>query len=218
MQRTRERRVIDIFLKGSGMTQQKARLSVSFFLLFSTVSVFSQTYYVAPAQTGNNANSGLTTGFPFATVQYAINSAVTGDSIILLDGTYSGVGNRDINFSGKEVAVQSLNGASAVTIDCQSLGRGFILQNDEGSGAIIDGITIINGYTTSGGGGIYADTGSTPMILNCIIEDCHSDLAGGGIYLVNFLNTDVSLIENCEIRNCEARKTTVSSNTYGGCS
>ncbi|HUW34202.1 MAG TPA: hypothetical protein VM223_21555 [Planctomycetota bacterium] len=36
-----------------------------------------------------------------------MNAAANGDTIILLDGTYTGLGNRDIDFAGKQIATRS---------------------------------------------------------------------------------------------------------------
>lgn len=51
--------------------------------------LISQTYYVAPAPAGNNANSGLS-GAPWETLQYAVNRLTAGDVLIVEDGTYTG--------------------------------------------------------------------------------------------------------------------------------
>ena len=188
--------------------------SVLFSVVFLTFTAMGATYYVSPS--GDNGNDGLSAGAPFATIQFAINTASTGDTVMVLNGIYTGVGNRDIRFGGKELIVQSLNGSSNVTIDCQSAGRGFILEDDEGSGAIIDGLTILNGYSTGNGGGIFVDAGATPVIRNCIIESCHSENAGGGISAFNYVTVQNTLIESCVIWKCSAQKTSPSSNTYGG--
>ena len=44
---------------------------------------------------------------PFDAIQEALDAASDGDTIIVRDGTYTGAGNRDIDFGGK--AVQFLN-------------------------------------------------------------------------------------------------------------
>ncbi|MCK4412604.1 MAG: hypothetical protein KAY32_03575, partial [Candidatus Eisenbacteria sp.] len=62
----------------------------------------------------------------YATIQDAINASWSGDVVALTDGTYSGPGNRDIDFLGKAITVRSLSGiAASCVVDCQALGRGF---------------------------------------------------------------------------------------------
>lgn len=49
-------------------------------------NISTNTYYVSP--TGNNSNNGLTENTPFLSLQKAHSVAVSGDTIILLDGVY----------------------------------------------------------------------------------------------------------------------------------
>ena len=106
------------------------------------------------------------------TIQAAIDDANDFDTVIVADGTYTGDGNRDIDFFGKALTVRSENGSSNCTINCQgSVGdphRGFYFNNGEGANSILDGFTIINGHKESGGG-IYC-YGSSPTIKNCVIS------------------------------------------------
>ena len=46
----------------------------------------------------------------FNNIQAAINDANDGDRITVADGTYTGNGNRDIDFLGKAITVHSENG------------------------------------------------------------------------------------------------------------
>ena len=77
----------------------------------------------------------------FPTIQAAVTAASAGDEIVLEDGTFTGTGNRDIDFAGKDVIVRSRNGAAACTLDAQgSLAtphRAFHLHSGETSAARI---------------------------------------------------------------------------------
>ena len=59
-------------------------------------------------------------------IQSALNAAVDGDTIIVADGTYTGYSNRELNFYGKAVTLQSENGAENCIIDCEGQSRAFI--------------------------------------------------------------------------------------------
>jgi len=119
----------------------------------------------------------------FNNIQAAIDYAHDGDSVLVLDGTYTGDGNRDISFRGKAVTVRSLNGPEKCIIDCQGSEaephRGFLFHNWEDSNSVLDGFTIRNGYDPVSGGGILC--GSSPTIQNCIITNNRAGDDGGGI-------------------------------------
>ena len=145
----------------------------------------------------------------FANIQAAIDSpAVTdGDTVTILGGTpalpitYTGPGNFNIDFRGKNIIVRtgdSLGNYVAYTciIDCQKQGRGFIFQSGENAsvGARLQGFIIVDGNAadtswpqppdvdSSGyGGGIYIKD-SSPAIQSCVITDCNADAGGGAIF------------------------------------
>ena len=57
-------------------------------LAFSTISIFSETYYIS--ESGNDSNNGLTPQTAFATLQYAADLVLAGDSVLVLSGNYVG--------------------------------------------------------------------------------------------------------------------------------
>ena len=119
------------------------------------------TYVVRPDGTGD-----------FPTIQAAISGSAAGDTIELTDGTFTGAGNRDVDFSGKAVEVRSQSGTPfACVVDCAAgpgdPHRGFLFQSGEGSGSVLNGITIQHAYAYApGGGGILCD-GASPTITGC---------------------------------------------------
>jgi predicted outer membrane repeat protein len=138
-------------------------------------------------------------GGDFVTIQDAIDAVSETDIIELLDGTFRGEGNRDLDFLGKTITIRSQNGdPSLCVIDCESTAlephRGFHFHSGESEFAVLQGITITNGRVHNpegleGGGGVFID-GASPVIVNCVITGNsvtadvggHS-LRGGGVAL-----------------------------------
>ncbi|MHC4086950.1 MAG: choice-of-anchor Q domain-containing protein, partial [Planctomycetota bacterium] len=124
-----------------------------------------------------------TQAHPFDVIQEAIDAAYDGDTIIVIDGTYTGTGNRDIDFNGKPITLRSENGPQTCIIDCQTYDypyhRGFYFHNAESEYAVLEGFTILNGMNGSGGG-IYCADGASPTIRNNIIEGNRVSFGGDG--------------------------------------
>ncbi|MBN2269708.1 MAG: right-handed parallel beta-helix repeat-containing protein [Sedimentisphaerales bacterium] len=134
----------------------------------------------------------------FATIQAAIDDANDGDTVEIRPGTYTGPGNRDIEFKGKAITVRSTdpndpNIVAATIIDCNGTAeephRGFNFISEEDQNSVLAGLTITRGYAPnqpevydrSVGGAIYI-LGS-PTIFRCVISVNCAQYDGGGIYV-----------------------------------
>jgi len=126
---------------------------------------------------GDNANTGLKPvcgdpeGFK-ATIQAGINAAVNGDVVMVADGTYTGVGNKELDFGGRQITVRSASGPTGCIIDCQGVGPGFYLHNGETNASVVQGFTI-----TRAGIGISAPN-AAPTITECTLRENN----GRGVY------------------------------------
>ncbi|MHC4154421.1 MAG: S8 family serine peptidase [Planctomycetota bacterium] len=135
------------------------------------VDLFANTVFEVPSE-------------QYPTIQAGIDAASDGDVVVVAAGTYTGPGNRDLDFGGKVIMVTSENPddpavVGATVIDCQSSGRAFYFHSGETSAAAVRGLTITNGYA-SYGGAVYCDGGS-PTISKCTFSGNNAALEGGAI-------------------------------------
>lgn len=93
----------------------------------------------------------------YPTIQAAIDDSNDGGTVLVAPGTYTGEGNRDIDFRGKSITVKSEDGPEVCIIDSQGTEdnphRGFFFNRSEDANSILEGFTITNGYT------VYATRG-----------------------------------------------------------
>ena len=116
----------------------------------------------------------------YPTIQAAIDAAQDGDIVEIANGIYTGVGNKNLDFTGKAITVRSASRDPRMcVIDCEGEGRGFHFHNIEKPDSLINGLTITRG--TLEGGGVYCKY-SSPSIINCIISGNSTENHGGGIY------------------------------------
>ena len=131
--------------------------------------------------------------FDQPTIQAGIDAAVSGDTVLVADGTWTGDGNRDIDFMGKAITVASENGPESCIVDCDATEvdhhRGFYFHRGEGRGSLLVGFTIEKGFVggaSASGGGILCE-GASPVIQGNVIRVNTSDSkdiqgeGGGGI-------------------------------------
>ncbi len=139
-----------------------------------SASAAASTYVLNPQGTGS-----------FPDIQSAFNSVADGDTILLEDGHYTGVGNRGISTNGRNVLLSSIcENPDDCVIDAEGLARGFSINHGETSGLVLRGVTVQNGYTEGEGGGIYI-AGSSPTIENCVIQKNRAHYVGGGLICAN---------------------------------
>lgn len=109
-------------------------------ILVSTVSatfVFAKTIHVPADQ---------------PTVQAGINAASSGDTVLVVPGTYK----ENINFNGKAITLKSSSGAKVTTINAGGVAPVVTFSSNETSTSVIEGFTIQDGT----GSGIYVSSAS----------------------------------------------------------
>ena len=154
------------------------------YLLFSVLLAF----IVLCSTSVFGATIRVPTDYP--TIQAGIDAADGGDIVLVADGTYVGPGNKDLDFNGKAITVQSENGPESCVIDLQGNGRGFYFHSGETKSSVLSGFTITNGMADYGGG---IRCSSEPTITNCKIIGNTAERSGGGIFCA---------VRSCTIINC----------------
>ena len=151
------------------------------------------TYHVSPS--GSDTWDGLAPAWdgqsgPKATIQAAIDATdrCEGDTVLLADGTYSGAGNKELDFHGNGAAVRSDADDPAVCIiDSENDGRAFDFHSHETHATVVSGLTIQNGrfpgpYAKETQGGAIRCIDASPTIVNCLLRDNCGEF-GGAMYL-----------------------------------
>jgi hypothetical protein len=111
------------------------------------------------------------------TIQAGLDAAGnSGWTVLVANGTYTGTGNKNLDFNGKAIHLNSVGGAANCIIDCENSGKGFFFLCGETNDAIVQGFTIQN----ASDGGVYCS--SSPTFTNCTIANNATDTAGGGVY------------------------------------
>jgi len=140
------------------------------------------------------------------TIQAAIDACSDGGIVQLQTGTFTGVGNWDLDFKGKAIVVESASGnPDDAIIQCLDAlsgpHRGFNFHSGEDSTSVLRNVTIQGGRTSSSGAGagIVCSGGSAPKIAGCVIKQ-GAAYDGGAIHC----HQASPILEDCLFVNCTA--------------
>jgi len=132
-------------------------------------------FFTSPAL-GATITVDCTGAGDYTTIMGGIAASSNGDIIQVAECTYV----ENIYFLGKAITLVSESGPATTIIDGNAYGPTVYFADGEGADSVVDGFTIRNGYSASGGG-VYCED-SSPMIQNNIISENIAGAGGGGIY------------------------------------
>ncbi|MHC4150209.1 MAG: right-handed parallel beta-helix repeat-containing protein, partial [Planctomycetota bacterium] len=150
----------------------------------------------------------------YPTIQAAIDDSNDSDEVVVAPGTYTGEGNRDIDFGGRAITVRSENGPDTCIIDCQGIStgqhRGFYFHSGEDANSVLDGFTIKNGYVNAykDGGAAIKCVESSPTIRNCVftVNNVYDPTRVGGYGGAIYNIKSSPALSNCEFHDNYANK------------
>lgn len=169
-----------------------------------------------PLENGSSTN-------PFDLIQEAINSAASGDTVLVSPGIYFEIDTLDLSSTigggVKALTITSVAGPGVTAIDLNSAATlqrsGIRADQGEGSATVLDGFTIRNGDRGSApneNGGALLISNSSPTIRNCHFLNNHA-YAGGAVITTGGSSP---LFEDCVFLNNTAVHQGGGAYTVGG--
>lgn len=144
--------------------------------------VFSLSLCFAAAVPAATIRVDWSGGGDYLTIREGVEAASSGDTVLVVAGTYTGELNRGIAFAGRTITLVSESGAAGTVIDCLGAGRAFEFSGNENPAATIQGFTVANGSAVELGGAFWME-GSSPSILDCVFTNNTSGFGGGAIHV-----------------------------------
>ncbi len=124
----------------------------------------------SPNENGRMPTTGEPNNAPYDAIQEGIDAASGGMTVLVLPGTYLGVGNRNVQPKGKAITIRSLH-SHTNTVLADSFLRAFNCSSNETTNTVIQGFTIHTWAGFFGGEGVLCN-GASPTIRECRFWDC----------------------------------------------
>ncbi|MBQ7531343.1 MAG: fibronectin type III domain-containing protein [Paludibacteraceae bacterium] len=183
---------------------------ILFLLTACTVALCASAanHYVSQA-TGDDNKDGLSWANAMQTIAKGFSACGDGDTLFIAAGTYN---ERVTIKAGSFVSMMGGYNSAGDTrdpevfktiMDGSNLGKILIKAEAEPTvPVLIDGLIMEHAEYSSSGSAIYMRGNMT--VNNCIMRDCHSQSAGGAIYVDVADKTLPTVISNCLIELCTA--------------
>jgi predicted outer membrane repeat protein len=165
----------------------------------------------------------------YLTIQSGVSAASDGDTVLIHGGTYSGAGNTAVDPGARNLTIQSLDARrDAVTIDCGSAARAFLIQGGQDTTLVVRDVTITNGSVGDIGGAVYVkqsgakfenvaftnntatmwggaarvDNGATAIFVGCTFEANTTGGSGGAVHVTGIGSS--AGLRDCQILDNQA--------------
>ena len=132
---------------------------------------------------------------PFGDLKSAISIAADGDTIIVGDGTYSGVNNSNLVISQSGLTIKAEDGVTPY-LSGSSARRIFTLN---GNNILLNGLVFTGGKNANYGGASLIN-GNDVTFKNCTFQSCNS-IYGGALYI----NASNTCIDDCWFKSNAAQ-------------
>ncbi len=140
----------------------------------------------------------------YPTIQEGLDAVADGGTVYLENGIFTGPGNINLNFHGKDIWLRSLSlDPGNCIIDCGGIPgprefasgrpshssdrnpgpgmRAFLFDDGEGPGAIVEGLKVMHGEADFGGA--INILNSSPTFNDCVFCDNHASQEGGALWM-----------------------------------
>jgi hypothetical protein len=116
----------------------------------------------------------------YVTIKEGIAAAGEGDTVLVLDGTYTGPDNRDLDFGGTNIVLVSESGYALTAIYCEGAGRAFHFRGGQDTTSVVRGFTV-SGAAADSGAGAFCENGSNVRFIGCLFVNNTAEECGGGL-------------------------------------
>ncbi len=130
----------------------------------------------------------------YATIQAAINSAQSGDAVIIADGLWAGAGNNDLTISGKDITLKSENGPdNCIITGPVSPSATSMLAISNCGNMTLEGITFQNSDIRA----VFANVASSFVVRNCNFNNIVAPNSSAMVGAIRFLGAGEITVEGC---------------------